>query len=552
MSTLGELELEECRAALRKVLESETFIGSRRISGFLSYTANAALEGRTEIDQYEIADKVLGRSTDFRPLDDATVRKLGTQLRQKLDEYYAGPGSADDIIVSLPRRSYIPRFRRKEDEAAAVPPADASPLSAENNPTVPEIVLVPGPPQKSWIWLWGAFVAGALVAGVPWLFSSRVEPQSIQRPSREVLIQTAAGDLRGKTLDIAPDAVQIGSRVHDGEEAITRLRFVPEFPTQQAGLMIMFSPDQYVRLGPHFKNRPLMEFGSEINGEYQREISTYEFDPLGQQGIPRWLSIRRSGDHYRAYSGLDGMEWKEFGTLLHVPSNAADPQSAIYAFNGRSSDPSTTAIFDQFGTAMAFHHRPEGPFTPQPEGGWELQQECAQPVRQEVRQNALQVAFADNALGCNWYFTRPVSKGDWALSALVDFEPVSGSSAGIIVRGAKHGLTLTRRDFNGRSLTVERAYDQDTRTPDFPGTPPVILRFEKKGNIIRASASRDGQHYVPVPGDATLDEIGAVQRIGVFAGIAHWTGPASRPPARIYWIKEQPALLGTLPRGNVP
>src|SRR3954447_19316700 len=110
------IAVEDCRAALQKVLNSDLFSGSRRLGDFCTYSAEAAIEGRTELNQYEIAEKVLGRAGDFNPWDDAAVRKLATQLRHKLDEYYAGPGASDRVIVSLPRRSYVLRFRKREEE----------------------------------------------------------------------------------------------------------------------------------------------------------------------------------------------------------------------------------------------------------------------------------------------------------------------------------------------------------------------------------------------------------------------------------------------------
>ena len=73
--------------------------------------ANASLEGRSTVDQYEIAKEVLGRSAEFNPWDDATVRKLATRLRQKLDEYDAGSGRRGcDCPLATPAllRSQVP------------------------------------------------------------------------------------------------------------------------------------------------------------------------------------------------------------------------------------------------------------------------------------------------------------------------------------------------------------------------------------------------------------------------------------------------------------
>jgi hypothetical protein len=147
--------------------------------------------------------------------------------------------------------------------------------------------------------------------------------------------------------------------------------------------------------------------------------------------------------------------------------------------------------------------------------------------------------------------THAVAEGDWSFSALVDLEPVLGSSISLVLRGAKQGLALSRRDLGGGSLVLERADDHDSRIPDFAGAPPVVLRFEKKGKAIRASASLDGEDFIPVGEQIGVEEFGTLKRVGISAETANWATPVNRPPARVYWIRQslQPA---TLRPGNVP
>ena len=141
-----------------------------------------------------------------------------------------------------------------------------------------------------------------------------------------------------------------------------RLRFTPRFSTQQAGLMALYDADNFVRIGPHFKNRTLMEFGFEHDGVYEGPKSTYAFDPVGQLGQPRWLALRRSGAQYSGYLSNDGFSWTPFGSALTLPDTSSDLHTALYGFNGRSANPSETAAFDQFGTGLAFHNRSDGAF----------------------------------------------------------------------------------------------------------------------------------------------------------------------------------------------
>jgi hypothetical protein len=98
---------------------------------------------------------------------------------------------------------------------------------------------------------------------------------------------------------------------------------------------------------------------------------------------------------------------------------------------------------------------------------------------------------------------------------------------------------------------LERTDDRDSRIPDFPGSPPVILRLEKVGQYLNGSVTRDGNRFVPV-GQIPVGELGELRRVGLLAGIAHWTSQISRPPARIYWMREEVVTPGRLTAGNVP
>lgn len=552
----AEPDLEQCRAALRKVLDSECFADSRRLSDFLAYSGNAALEGRTEMDQYEIAERVLGQSSDFNPLENASVRKLGTRLRQKLDQYYAGPGAEDGIGLSLPHRSYMPRFRWRETHflpSAEAQPEPESPIDThlEPIPAAPSAVPFPLPPRKrkayrkGWAWLLAGVVLGTGALG---LVSARILAEKKAPSGKALVIHTAAGDIRGNTLDVAPDAVRTGTSIRDEEEVVARLRFSPDHPAQQAGVMAMVDADHFVRFGSHFKDRTLMEFGQEIDGKYQVGSVVYAFDPLGQLGLARWFALRRSGDNYHAFLSSDGFSWRDFGPTFNM---GGDARAAIYAFNGRTSGPSTTATFDGFGTALSFHNRPDGEFPPGRRGQWSSASQCVSPVSARIVDDALQIGFAGDARGCSWSLRRTASPGDWALSAFVDFEPVSGSSIELRLSGAKRSVSLSRKDPGGRSIMLERAGDRDVRVPDLRGTPPLILRFEKVGETIRAAFSSDGDTYVQV-GTVQVDELGKLDRISIIAMIARWAGEVSRPPARLYWIREEPVTPGRLTGRNVP
>ena len=70
---VAEENAEAYRRQVQRILASQEFVTSRQLREFLQYVSEAALEGRTHVEQVEIAEKVLQRGKEFNPLDDASV-----------------------------------------------------------------------------------------------------------------------------------------------------------------------------------------------------------------------------------------------------------------------------------------------------------------------------------------------------------------------------------------------------------------------------------------------------------------------------------------------
>lgn len=87
------------------------FAAAPRRQRFLRYTVDGSLAGKDDshFDEYSIAVDVFDKPQDFDPTTDSTVRRSVSDLRRKLDEYYAGAGSSDEIVISYPR-GYRPHF----------------------------------------------------------------------------------------------------------------------------------------------------------------------------------------------------------------------------------------------------------------------------------------------------------------------------------------------------------------------------------------------------------------------------------------------------------
>ena len=112
------------RSALQRILQSQGFRSSRRSRDFLRYVVERTLDGQAEtLKERSIGIDVFGRSAEYDPSDDATVRVKAGEVRKRLGMYYATEGRLDDIRIDLPHGTYVPEFIRVEPEVT--PPAES-------------------------------------------------------------------------------------------------------------------------------------------------------------------------------------------------------------------------------------------------------------------------------------------------------------------------------------------------------------------------------------------------------------------------------------------
>jgi serine/threonine-protein kinase len=103
------------RDELERVLSSACFARSERMSKLLRFLVERQLAGREgELKESTIGVEVFGRSPDYDPKVDSTVRSDAVRLRARLSKYYTTEGSQDPIVIDLPKGGYIPTFRQPE------------------------------------------------------------------------------------------------------------------------------------------------------------------------------------------------------------------------------------------------------------------------------------------------------------------------------------------------------------------------------------------------------------------------------------------------------
>jgi Tol biopolymer transport system component len=109
------MEAGRVRAQLARILASTVFAGAERPSKFLRFVVECRLEGReVEIKESVIAIEVLGRKPSFDSKSDPIVRVEAGRLRDRLRSYYQGEGEADRLLISLPKRGYVPEFSERQ------------------------------------------------------------------------------------------------------------------------------------------------------------------------------------------------------------------------------------------------------------------------------------------------------------------------------------------------------------------------------------------------------------------------------------------------------
>src|SRR5579871_6573921 len=114
------------REELDRVLASGCFARSVGLSRLLRFLVERELEGRgSELKESLIGIAVYGRTADYDPKLDSTVRSEMARLRARLHKYYSTEGSRDLLVIELPKGSYVPRFQPAESSR----PSEATPAS---------------------------------------------------------------------------------------------------------------------------------------------------------------------------------------------------------------------------------------------------------------------------------------------------------------------------------------------------------------------------------------------------------------------------------------
>ncbi len=523
-----ESQADLFRSQLTKILDSSEFEGSRQARLFLSFVCNAALDGRQELEQSEIAASVLNRGDGFNPIDSAAVRKLATLCRQRLERYYAGSGAQDPVIISLPLRSYLPKFRAQEAARAAEPAEAAS----------AEVVGMPLPEEAKarakWIYPVTAFV---LASAVIFLLAT---PRRVSESPGRTVIQTRQGGIAGTPMDLSGGSVRLGGTVAAVADLRARMTFLPDRNTQIAGIVVYDGPRHYVKFGRRFNLRTEWELAW---GGDQVTLAPPQFfyDPQGQTGNPTWLLLRREHSDFSAFASPDRWTWRQVGESVRIPPEFRRARLGVYGHNGRSDAPSAEAVFENIGVGLSFHGRAPGSVDLSSFEGWRTETGCGVPAPVSIGGGALQFHFEALPRGCNWDFLTPTPAADWTMTTRVDFLPLAGDLAGLTVKGSAGEFRVARWNANGGSILAEHVSRKQVNAPDYPGRPPITLKVRARQGVLKASFSRDEKHFEDLPIEVRLEDLGKKLQVGLHAMRPTWSGKPASEPARfheVFWEVE--------------
>lgn len=147
------------RELVERVVNSQEFSRSAALRSFLLHITDHVILGRTEkLKEQTIGAEVLGRKSNYDPVDDNIVRVRAHELRGRVQKYFATEGAEEPIIITIPKGSYVPEFVPRRVVAAEMPPA---PQDAERSTVaVPKTQTV----IRYWLPLAGLFLVTILVS----------------------------------------------------------------------------------------------------------------------------------------------------------------------------------------------------------------------------------------------------------------------------------------------------------------------------------------------------------------------------------------------------
>jgi hypothetical protein len=250
------LELDPRWLLIQRIVESRSFERATQLRKILLYVAKSAImQPERVLREYDIAYDVLDRRKDFDPANDNIVRSQFTNLRRKLEGYFLEEGSAETLIVKIPKGSYLPVF---------------SPVRA----TAP-VPQIPG-------WMLSAY-PGELAA----VSAMTSAPQQKRQNTKELV-------LLGMCLVLAGGLVWMGLRAHYAAKpgSIQTGNAFVQFLGRTEGKVTVVVPDIALVQIEEARGGEDVSIGDYVRSDYpQRQIAQIN-DPALRSYLTHWSGMR--------------------------------------------------------------------------------------------------------------------------------------------------------------------------------------------------------------------------------------------------------------------
>jgi hypothetical protein len=137
------VNLSESQALVERIARSAELRRAARLRAFLVYVCEQTLSrGASVIHEQEIGTAVFERSPGYDTSIDNIVRVNATELRKRLEHYFAEEGAAEEVVVEIQRGSYTPIFRRRTLSQPS-PEESAEPAEVQMQPVMPAAEITP-------------------------------------------------------------------------------------------------------------------------------------------------------------------------------------------------------------------------------------------------------------------------------------------------------------------------------------------------------------------------------------------------------------------------
>src|SRR5579863_2873331 len=146
IAALPDAEKKAVQEQLERLLSNPHFSQSRRFPSFLRFVIDQTLLGRPELlKERTLGIEIFGRDANYDTASDPIVRVTAAEIRKRVAQYYHDSANPEELRISLPSGSYIPKFYWPRD--ANDPVLKETVLATEEEIVIPDVPMVsPAPP----------------------------------------------------------------------------------------------------------------------------------------------------------------------------------------------------------------------------------------------------------------------------------------------------------------------------------------------------------------------------------------------------------------------